>query len=104
MTEQYEQVNSIDEALKAESEDRLWVDPEKGGINFPLKAHTVSFLLEAIEGKLFYRKPEQVELVEWKYLLEGADEVFKYVRPTVKLDSDYWYRTGYIIKGVRVKA
>ena len=103
MTEQYEQINSIDEALKAESEDTLWVDPEKGGINFPLKAHTVSFLLEAIEGKLFYRKPEQVELVEW-----GNEHGHRQYNesPITKPFGllGYWYPTGYIIKGVRVKA
>ena len=107
MTEQYEQITDWNGFIAAHVEGSLYseVCGEKfrcGSVDNIRLADLDVF----IKRGSYYRKvePEQVELVEWKYLLKGADEVFKYVRPTVKLDSDYWYRTGYIIKGVRVKA
>jgi len=108
MTEQYEQIDDWPEFMEAYGAGELYEDTPTGKVEvtFPIYPKEYPIVNARIQNGRYYRKvePEQVELVEWKYLLEGADEVFKYVQPTVKLDSDFWYRTGYIIKGVRVKA
>jgi hypothetical protein len=109
MTEQYEQITDWNGWMKAYLSRELFIDTSAGMEEIDrldFKPDLASIYDKNLAEGRYYRKvePEQVELVEWKYLLEGADELFKYVRPTVNLDPDYWYRTGYIIEGVRVKA
>ena len=100
MNEQYEQIADWGEWMKAVGEGSLYFDKETKVGEIVLDKETVSIInFNMVKGH-YYRKiePEQVELVE--YVTPNGIRYHRkdYVGPIIGRE------TGYIIKGVRVKA
>ena len=105
MTEQYEQITDWNGWMAAYREGTLCHDNVPLGKGICLRADNIGGVQADLDAGRYYRKvePEEVEFIEIgnrngrRFYVESPS-ILPFVVP------DEWNPTGYIIKGVRVKA